>query len=344
MSGGKDSAPKPPDYGALADSSERAAEMWSQVAREQLDWAKTQDAANRELLERVLGTQLPQMEKAFQYAEEDRARYKETFQPIEDNLVAEFQSYDSQARREQEAATRIADVRTSFEAQRNNATRQLEGYGIDPSQTRYQALDLGYRAQEAATSALAANQGRKYVEETGRALRGEAINIGRGYPAQVAQSQGIVNQTAGGAIGNATGVTNTGANAYGSALGAGQLSMGGYGQAANIRNMGYQNQLDRWGANSAQNAGFLGGLGSLVGGAMGMFNFNYGAEGGAVPEQQLSAIPNSEDNIPAMLQQDEYIVPADVVKRKGTEFFDKLLAKYKDGGEYEQKGAIPAGK
>jgi hypothetical protein len=38
-----------------------------------------------------------------------------------------------------------------------------------------------------------------------------------------------------------------------------------------------------------------------------------------------------------MLADDEFVIPADVVKRKGTEFFDKLLDKYKDGGEYEAK-------
>jgi hypothetical protein len=333
-------APKPPDTTALAGASEKQAQLWADVSREQLAWAKETDTANRDILNKVLGVQLPQLDAAFQNAQEDRARYKDTFQPIEDSLVKEFQTYDTQDRREQEASKRIADVRTSFEAQRTNATRQLEDYGIDPSQTRYQALDLGVRAQEAAASALAANQGRTQVEETGRALRGEAINIGRGYPAQVAQSQGIVNQTAGGALSGAAGVTNAGVGAFGTALGAGQLANNGYGTAANIYNTGYQNSLAGYQANNAGAAGLWGGLGSLVGNLGGSYLSNpkaFGADGGVVP-QELSAIPtSSEDTVHAMLAKDEYVIPADVVKRKGTEFFDKLLAKFKDGGDYDQQ-------
>jgi len=341
---GKPKAPEPPDLSALASATENSAKLWADVAREQLAWAKQTDTANRDLLEQVLGVQLPQLEAAFNAAQDDRTRYEQVFRPLEDNLIKEFQQFDTPQRREEEAARRIADVRTQFEAQRVNQQRELEDYGIDPSQTRGQALDLGFRAQEAATAALAANQGRKSIEEMGRALRGEAINIGRGLPAQVAQSQGIVNQTAGGAVGNATNVTGAGAGAYSSALGAGQLSQQGYGTAATIQNAGYQNALAQYNAKAQQKSGFWGGLGALggslitagganEGGIPGVFGF---AEGGSVPEDG-QALPTGGDRYPAMLSRDEYVVPADVVKRKGTEFFDKLLDKFKDGGEYEQK-------
>lgn len=345
--GGKSDPPKAPDTTKLAEASAESAKIWSDVAREQLDWAKQTDAANRDILERVLGTQLPQLEEAFKNAQEDRKRYKDVFQPIEDNLVKEFQNYDTPERREQEAATRMADVRTSFEAQRTNAQRQLEDYGIDPSQTRYGALDMGYRAQEAAASAQAANAGRKAVEETGRALRGEAINIGRGYPGQVAQSQQIANQTGSAATGGAAGITNAGSGARSVGAPYAGASTAGYNSAANIYNTGYQNRMSEWNAGSAGDAGLWGGIGELAGGAMGMFNFGKKfAEGGEVPEDGATGIPSPDDNIPAMLAKDEYVIPADVVRRKGTEFFDKLLDKFKDGGEYEaqRQEAIPAGK
>lgn len=35
-----------------------------------------------------------------------------------------------------------------------------------------------------------------------------------------------------------------------------------------------------------------------------------------------------DDKVPAMLSDGEYVIPADVVKAKGVEFFDKLKAKY----------------
>lgn len=327
MGGGKNDSPPPPDYSKLAQASVESAEIWADVAREQLAWAKTTDANNRALLERVLGVQLPQLEAAFNQAQEDRQRWEDVFRPIEDNLIKEFQEYDTPEKREQEAATRMADVNTAFDAQRRNAEMQLADYGIDPSQIRSGALDLGYRAQQAAATAMAANQGRGEVEQMGRALRAEALNIGRGYPAQVAQAQGIVNQTAGGAVGNAVNTTNAGVNAYGSAYGAGNLSQQGYMNAGNLQNMGYQNALAGWQANANSQAGFWGGLGQLAGTGLGVYGMKYFSEGGEA-EEDGSAIPDRDDRIPAMLSKGEYVIPKEVVQAKGTEFFDKLLERY----------------
>lgn len=327
----KPDAPDPPDYSEIAEASKESADAFREVSANALAFQRESYERNIGILEQVLDVQLPQLEAAFRSSEEDRQRYLEVFQPIEDDLIREFQDFDTTERREQKAAERIADVRTQFEAQRRNQLRELEDYGIDPSQTRSQALDLGFRAQEAATAALAANQGRTEVEQLGRALRGEAINIGRGLPAQVAQSQAIVNQTAGGAVGNATGVTNAGTSAFQPAAQFGNLALQGYGTTANIQNAGYQNALQQHQANTAGIAGF----GALTGTLLGNTSL-FAAEGGEVPED-LSAIPQPGDKYPVMLGDDEFVIPADVVKRKGTEFFDKLLDKYQDGGEYEAK-------
>lgn len=352
MGGGKSSAPKAPDMSKLADASIESANLWRDVSMEQLAWAKETDAANRTLLEKVLGVQLPQMEMAFQNAQKDRLRYEDVFQPVENNLIADLQKTGSLERQEAEAARRVADVRSQYEAQRANATRALEDYGIDPSQTRHQALDLGFRAQEAATAALAANQGRQYEEQMGRALRSEAINIGRGLPGQVAQAQGIVNQTAGGAVGNSNQTANTGAGLYGSALGAGQLSQSGYGQAANITNQGFQNQMTSYNANAAANQAMWSGIGGMAGMAMGggfgsamgakVFGTAAGAgeEGGHVPYDTAGKAPGPTDQFPTMLAKDEYVIPADVVRAKGTEFFDKLVERYKGGNGQRKAIAV----
>lgn len=334
----KNDAPDPPDYTDLATASVESAKIWEAVARDQLEWAKTTDVANRDLLERVLNVQIPQLEDAHRAAQADRARWEKTFLPVEDRFVREAMEYDTPQRREQEAARRIADVSSQFEAQRMNALRALEGYGIDPSQTRYGALDLGYRAQQAATQAQAANVGRREVEQTGRALIGEAINIGRGYPSQVAQSQGVVNQTATGAVGGATGVTAAGAGAYGSAIPFAQMGQGGYVNAANIRNMGYQNALDQYSLDQANTAGFWGGIGSLTGQLGSAYLLGRPkAEGGPVEPASRGIPVEDRDTLLTPTQRGEYVIPADVMKKKGTEFFDKLLDKYKDGGEYDQQ-------
>jgi len=47
-----------------------------------------------------------------------------------------------------------------------------------------------------------------------------------------------------------------------------------------------------------------------------------------------------DDRVPAMLSQDEYVIPADVVRAKGEEFFDKLLEKYHTPASQQRRGAI----
>ena len=338
--GSKSKIPKPPDLSSLAEASLASAKLYEQVAKDQLEWAKTTDKSNRDVLERVLAVQLPQMEEAAANARKDRERYESVYQPLEDSLVADISRLGSKEDQEEEAGRRIAEVRTQFDTQRSNALMELEGYGIDPSQTRHQALDMGFRANEAASAAFAANQGRKSQEQLGMALRDSAINIGRGMPGQVAQAQGIVNQTGGGAVGNAGNTTNAGVNAYGSGAQYGQMGMQGLSQSANIQSQDFGNQMQRSNAQDARSAQLMNTVGSLAGAAMKM------NEGGVVPDHPTLPQEAAIDTIPAMVTPGEFVVPADVVARKGTEFFDKLIERFKSGGQYDQQkqerqGAIP---
>jgi len=266
--GGKGSAPKPPDMTQIANAQIESARIWQDVAMDQLAQAKSFGDMGMKLLMDVLGPQKENLMMALENAKKDRARYEDVYQPIEDDLIKEFQEFDSPERREKEAATRMADTRQAFEAQRANAEQRLAGLGIDPSQLKANALDRGIRLAEAAATAQAGNQGRQYVEQMGRALRGEAINIGRGMPAQVAQSMGLVNQTAGGMTGNYTNTAGGMAGMYAPAMQAGGLAQQGYSSGANTMNMGYQNQLSQWQANADSSGAMMSGLGQLAG--MGM--------------------------------------------------------------------------
>jgi hypothetical protein len=298
----------------------------AQVAREQLAWGREQDTANRALLERVLGVQLPIMEEQYRNAQEDRARYEQVFQPIEDKLVKEFQDYGSPERMDKERGRAVAEVNANFDTQRRNALSRLEAYGIDPAQTRNQALDIGMRTAQAQAQAGAADAATQRVENTGRALRAEAINIGRGYPSQVAQS-------------------------YGQSIGAGQAGVGGqyqsnagsiaamqsglpfagqaqnsYGATGGFMNQGFQNQMDISRYNQANSAQWMG----LAGAAIGAIPMQ---AGGVVPEQgalPASPIPGGTDRKLLMATPGEVVVPKDVVEWKGQEFFHKLNTKVRD--------------
>jgi hypothetical protein len=329
---GKKSAPAAPDYSGLVAAQEKAAELSAGVAMEQLDWAREEYGLNRELLNDVLGIQLPIAMEQWENAQADRARYEETFQPIEDDLVEEFTSYGSEERKTMEVGRAMSDVARTQDAQREQALQRLEDYGIDPSQTRSAALDANLRSQEAASMAGAGNQARERVENISRALRAEAINIGKGLPSQVAQSYGQAIQAPSSAMSSANQTYGAGAAAMGNPTSwMGQANQG-YSGAANTMNMGYQNQLAGWQGSQQASGDMWGGIGSLagmavggpMGGAIGGALFGGGgpglAEGGAI---EGPGGPK-EDAIPARLSDGEYVIPADVMRRKGTEFFDKI--------------------
>lgn len=346
--------PPPPDLGPQAEASEEIARIQQETAQEQLAWAREQDAMNRETLSRVLDVQLPAMQDQFENAREDRQRYEELYRPLEDQFIQEAQNYDTPERRAEAQATAMSDVSQNFDAQRRNALQRLEGYGVDPSQTRNAALDIGVRTQQAAAQVQAATQARNRVEDVGRAMRGDAINMGRGLPSQAAQGYGGATGTGATAVSGANQTTATGAGAANSALGFSGQALAGYGQGANIRSAGYQNSMQGWQAQQDQMAGMLQGAGSIAGMALMADGGDVEEQGdalitrdgfalpydrdGHIPDMGMGDGSGIDDAVPARLSEGEYVIPADVVKAKGTEFFDKIVEKYHVPAE-EQRAA-----
>jgi hypothetical protein len=344
------SPPAAPDLTASAEASTEVARINQQTAREQLEWARSQDTSNRELLQQVLDIQLPAMREQYELASADRQRYEQQFRPIEDKWVEEAMNYDTPERRAQERARSLADVNTQFDAQRRNALSRLEGYGVDPSTTRSGALDIGMRTQQAAAAAGAATQSDRRVEDVGRALQSDVINLGRGA---LSNAQGFYGQAVNAgsqAQGNALNTTQSGAGAVQSSLGFSGQALQGYGQGANIMSQGFGNQMQSWNAGQQQTAGMLQGLGGFAGLALGGF-----ADGGEVPAENVG-VPGKpytgdgevmgpgdgsgiDDRVPAMLSEGEYVIPADVVRIKGEEFFDKILEKYHTPAAIQERDA-----
>lgn len=335
--------PAAPDLGPMSEATEEVARIQQETAREQLLWAREQNAENKALLQEVLDVQLPTMRAQFEQAESDRERYNTMFKPFEDKFVQEAQEYDTPERREREMAGAIGDVNTQFDASRRNALSRLESFGVDPSQTRNQALDVGVRTAQAVAQAQAATGANRRVEETGRALRSDAINLGRGALSNAAGFYGQAVGSGSSAQGNALNTTQSGAGAVQSSLGFSGQALQGYNQSANIQSQGFGNQMQSWQASQDQTAGMLQGVGAIAGMVM--------ADGGEVPPAQ--AIPfmddgavtgpgdgsGIDDQVPAALSEGEFVIPADVVRIKGEEFFEKILEKYHTPAS-EQRRAI----
>lgn len=406
-------APPPPDLSPIAWASAEGAKISAEVARENLQWAKDQYTMasgdmknmygqymtylNKQLDDQKAATDRAQtqadhtiydqrrlVEDALarakindENAKEDREFYETKYRPLEEAQIAEINKVASDEYKTSQRGRSMSGVAQAFDQQRQGALQSLEGFGVDPSSTRYAALDIGLRASKAAAMAAAGTQSDLTTDAIARAMRSDSINVGRGYPGSVAQTYGTsiasgglgsqASSAASGAANGAAAVANAsgaaGAGMYGGALGILNAGVGagatygnlmGSGPAwanagnqaiqtwGNTVNQGYQNQL----AHHASS----GGLGSLLGaglGAASMFGYE---EGGMVQEQPGAAVPMEAspsrgaipDDVPARLQPDEFVVPADVLKWKGEEFFQKTIQQARQSkGNGQQRPARP---
>jgi hypothetical protein len=343
---GKKSTPKPPDLTPYADAMQAQGEWAFLTSQEQLGWAREQDAKNRALLDTVLAPQLAAQQDQAEWAKKDRARYEGVYQPIEDQLIQDFQSYNTPERQAQERGRAMADVASSFDAQRRNALQRLESFGVDPSQTRNSALDVAMRTQQGAAMAAAATNAQRVTEDKSRAMRADAINIGRGMPSQVAQSYGQSVAAGSNAMGGANSTFGASAGAMGNPTAWGGMGMQGMSGAAGITNSGFQNQMQVANLQRQDASNMMSGIGSMVG--MGAMLADGGRPEQAIPDMPPGPITQGptdgsgiDDQVHARLSVGEYVIPADVVQKKGVEFFDKLLDKYHTPAA-QQRGAIPA--
>lgn len=373
---GKPSAPPPPDYTPIAQASQAQTALSAeqlQFAREAfgvqnaqadrsyamsqdaLNWAKSETDKNSALNKTIADRQMAVQDESLANARKAQGRYEGVYQPLEDQAVKEAASYDSAANREKYMSRASAGVAQNFDAQRIAAAQNLESFGVDPSSTRYAALDASMRVAQAAAQAGAANMAGDQVEATARQLRANAINVGRGLPSDVNAG----NQTsigAGSAAGNlGLAGQNIGANTMGTgvqygALGAQQAGNGigalnagtgainaGTGAVSawgNTLNNGYQNQLGAFQASQSASSG----IGSILGTGLGFASMAGFSEGGAVPAELSPSQGRAVDDIHAALTPGEFVVPRDVVQWKGEEFFQKLATKSRE----DRKANSPA--
>ncbi|MGL4859834.1 MAG: hypothetical protein ACRC5A_08905 [Enterobacteriaceae bacterium] len=271
--GGGGSAPSPdPAIGQAALKQAQLGEEWLNFAREQFAEGNERQKKMDELTGRVTGEQLASMERQNKWALEDRDRYKNVFQPMEDKFIKEAEGWDSPERQEQMAAEAKADVLGNADAQRQAMVRQQAGMGVNPNSGRFQAAEREGNLNTALASAGAQNSARNQVISQGMALRADAINMGKGLPAQSAQAAGLGLGAGNAAVGNMA-AGNQGFYQNAGLMGQGfQGAMGGYAGQANTLNSLYGNQLNAWAANrqagSSGASGLMSGLGSLMGAAL----------------------------------------------------------------------------
>jgi hypothetical protein len=147
-----------------------------------------------------------------QLAGNNISRYENIFQPQENALVQDANTYSSTPRIQMNMGAAESATGQAANAGRINAEDTLRSYGIDPSSGRYQELETAQRAGAAAAQAGAGQQAELATEATGRSLRTQAIQVGQQYPGQAVNALNAGFQGIAGAENAAIGRANTGVN------------------------------------------------------------------------------------------------------------------------------------
>jgi hypothetical protein len=355
---GKSSAPKAPKGNKVSKKSKQSfklakKQMKANNALQKKQFAFFENAYqdNKEAVDMVSAKELEILDRNSEWAQQDRDRFTSVFQPLEDNLVEEAFKYGTEAFKDQERGRAQANVAQQFEAARQSNIRQLEGYGINPGSTRHAALDRDVRLKQAAASAAEANQSDQRVDNTRRALRQEAIGVGQKYPGWADQSTDTAIQAGNSAIAGRLALTESAAKSMGSATDYGQMANTSLainaqtaGQVGQLQNQAYANQLAAYNAEEEANLSW-GEVGMAALGAGAKIASSYAgapaaaaARGGAIPGPMPAGNPGSQvpmsaspsggqqvDDVNARLTPGEFVLPVDVVKWKGEEFFQKLI-------------------
>lgn len=252
-----------PNIGKAALENAELGKEWLSFAREQFDIANERQAELDELTKRIGQQQVEMSDRQMQWSAEDRQRYRDQFQPLEERFVEEASTWDSQERQAERAAEAKADVLQNAAAQRAASQRQAASMGVNPASGRFQGLDRAGELQTALAAAGAQNQARDQVRKEGMAMRADAVNIGRGLPAQSAQAASIGLSAGNSALAGAQG-------AHGAFMGNTQImgqgfqgAMSGNSSMANILNQQHQNQLQAWAANKQATSQMVGDIATL---------------------------------------------------------------------------------
>jgi hypothetical protein len=321
------SPPDPnPGMQATAAASEKVGLEQVALGREQLAYQKERAAATDALAGKLIDSQVGLSDTQKNIAQNEYDRYQKTYVPIENRLATEAQNFNTDDQRERYAGQASADVNAGFKNAAQVGLRSQSRFGLRPNANALAAIDSQLRANEAGQSAGAMTNARYAARDYGNNLLMNSVSIGKGIPvtanATASGASSGYNNAAGMQFGannsynagasNALGFTNSGVNAIG---------QGGniYGAISNYNGRNYETQAKQM--SSVLNAG---------GAAAAAFFAADGTPGGIQDPQGVVRGPGTDtsDSVPAMLSKGEYVIPADVVRRKGIEYFDRLLEKH----------------
>lgn len=208
-----------------AQTAENQGHFWAGKALEQGD----QYGAKFDALAGDLGTRGDQQ---FAFSDEQRARYNNTFAPVEDRFAKDAMEWDSEGRQTSEAAKARADVLSNAASVQRASQRSMAAMGINPNSGRFSGVQRSGDVSTALAAAGAENASRDMVRQQGIQLRGQAIDVGSRVLDNSETAAGLGLQSRG----QQGAAVQAGAGVRSNSIGTGMQSEGnGLTTAANIR-------------------------------------------------------------------------------------------------------------
>lgn len=266
-------APDPdPNIGKAALKQAETGEQWLAFAQDAFKISQERQVELDKLTKSVTEMQLGLATDQADWSRADRQRYETVFKPIEDEFINEAKNYGTEARQNEAAAEARADVQTAAATQRAATERQSAAMGINPNSGRFAGIQATGDMATTLAEANAANTARQGVRDKALALKADVANLGRGAVATAASgAAGSVSAGATALAGNqntnaqnlqASGIMNSGFAG----------AMNGYAGMGSTLNQQYGLQLDAWKTEQSIAAQNAAGIGSFMGGVLGILS------------------------------------------------------------------------
>nr|WP_252980241.1 tail fiber domain-containing protein [Delftia acidovorans] len=259
LEGGKGSSAPAPDP-RLVEAQVKSMGIQDAAIQKILSQSDEMAPLQKEQTQFALDTQ----RQAWEQSQEDRdyaLGRRDKLTGLQDTMVEDARTFDTEAKREELAGQAAADVSQAYESSKRTQNAEMARMGINPADGKYGAASNALAAGEALAMATGKNSARTAARAEGRALTDRAQTASAGYPAMGMQTTG---QGAG--FGTAAQMAaNNGLAGLNS----------GYGQAGGMAGQMGSNATSMWGAQANHHAnmqsnesmgGLLGGLGGMAAG------------------------------------------------------------------------------
>lgn len=171
-------------------------------------------------------------------------RYRSVAVPFENELLNDVKRFDSQAYKDQQVASALADTQTQFDATQAQMTRGLSRMGVNPNSGKMAAATGTMGIERAKAMASAANKTRQAAEQIGLSTKMQMYGGMKGLAGLGATNAGLAtnalgmgNSSAAGMTGAANSFIGTGNASFGTAM---QGMSSGISGLANYSQLGMQ--------------------------------------------------------------------------------------------------------